>query len=161
MDETNLELMKNYNYTFEKLFMISATKSEENELEKIIDNAFKRWYQVDDIPDNSQWTWIDTYDNVKMTLIHGSARLDDYRGENLDWWDERIHSGDDFLSQWGMYLSMRGFLKNLGMLSYSNHHILEHNSNTLVKAINRLFIHYIEDEVQKQRREKKIKTQSK
>lgn len=121
---------------------------ERKHAEEIIDSSFKRYYRVHEVNDEMSWTWMDTYRNVKRALIDGNERLDNYQGENLDWWEDRICNLDDIEDCLAEYISLRGFLNFVKSQSRVNHLRLSENAETMVYAINKLLVHYVERLVQ-------------
>jgi hypothetical protein len=147
MDETNLEFMRKYDYTLKRLVLIPLHDYERKNAERCIDDCFMRYGKIHEIID-FQWTHWETYDSLKSTLINGNERLDNYQGENMDWWEERICGYDDLDACLGEYIVMRGFLNFLKFQSRVKHLRLSENAETMVYAINKLFVHYVEQSVQ-------------
>ena len=147
MDETNLELMRKYDYTQQRLVLMPLHDYERTGAEEVIDYCCKRYYKLDEFEGEIEWTWMDTYTKVKSALMDGNERLDNYYGENLDWWEERVCNLDNIDDYLGQYLSMRGFLNHVKHRTYFTHLRLSQNAQTMVHAINKLFVHYVEQKV--------------
>ena len=147
MDETNLELMRKYDYTQKRLVLMPLHDYERKGAEEVIDYCCKRYYKLDASEDEIEWTWMDTYTKVKSSLIDGNERLDNHLGESLDWWEERVCNLDDIEDYLGQYLSMRAFLNAVRHRAYFTNLRLAQNAETMVYAINKLFVHYVEHKV--------------
>ena len=154
MDEEHLENMRKYDYTLKRLVLMPLHEYERKSAERIIDECFQRYYRVNEVHDEMQWTWMDTYEGIKSTLIYGNERLDEYQGENLDWWDDRICNLDDIDDYLSEYVNLRGFLNFIKIQSQVNHLRLSQNAETMVYVINKLFVHYVEHRVDTNRDEK-------
>ena len=150
MDETNLEFMRN-NWNTGRLVLIPLSEHDRPRTEQLIDDLYKQFYKTEEVNDDAYWTWMDSYGGLKRALTTGNVRLDDYKGDNLNWWESRICSGDDLGDYLIEYVSIKKFLNFISIRTSRDHVKLSENAQTMANAIDRMFVHYVEYKANEER----------